>query len=179
MCHSHVQKYACYKSGINSFIFSCIGSCKRLRIHYVLWLEMTGRVFFVELWFFFLVNLLHYYTLFWYVWQFTASQRLMYIPGVDADKAAPSQNSVSKKRPLRKITFRKNDSFTKFYCVKFVRSRNSHNIKTAFLQKNIVKELQGLNFILFPRKIGYLRTCMNGGELKFLGGIKINTFVIL
>ena len=39
------QKNICYKNGNNIFNFSCIGSYKRLWIHYVLYLEMTGRIF--------------------------------------------------------------------------------------------------------------------------------------
>ena len=49
MIYSDVQKYICYKNGVNSFNFSCTGSHKRLLICYVLCLEMIGRVFLVEL----------------------------------------------------------------------------------------------------------------------------------
>ena len=35
-----MQKHICYKSGINSFNFSCTGSHKRLRIRFVLCLKM-------------------------------------------------------------------------------------------------------------------------------------------
>ena len=43
-----MQKYLYYKTGINSLNFSCTGSHKRLRIGFVLCLEMTWRVFFVD-----------------------------------------------------------------------------------------------------------------------------------
>ena len=43
-----MQKYICYKNGINSLNFSCAGSHKRLQIRFVLCLEMTGRVFLDE-----------------------------------------------------------------------------------------------------------------------------------
>ena len=44
-----MQKYFFYKNGYNSFNFSCTGSPKILQKHSVLCLEMTGRMFQVEL----------------------------------------------------------------------------------------------------------------------------------
>ena len=49
MSHLDAQKYNCFKNGSNSFNVSCTGSHKRLRIRFVLYLEMTGGVFLVEL----------------------------------------------------------------------------------------------------------------------------------
>ena len=49
MSHSDLQKYFFNKNSINSFNFSCAGSHKRLWIHYVQSLEITGRIFSVEL----------------------------------------------------------------------------------------------------------------------------------
>ena len=54
-----MQKYIFYKNGINSFNYKCIGSHKRLWIHYVLCLGMTGRVFLVELCGFFFLNIIN------------------------------------------------------------------------------------------------------------------------
>ena len=50
------------KNDINCFNFLCIGSHKRLNIQYVLQLEMTGRVFSSEL-YFFSSMVLHFSTL--------------------------------------------------------------------------------------------------------------------
>ena len=47
--HSDGQKYTCYRNGINSPNFSYVGSHKELWIGFVIFLEMTGRVFLVEL----------------------------------------------------------------------------------------------------------------------------------
>ena len=44
-----MQKYISYKNGYSSFDISCTGSPKKLQIHFVLFLEMTGRVFLIEL----------------------------------------------------------------------------------------------------------------------------------
>ena len=56
MSHSDVQKYIRYKNGINTFNFSCTESRKRLWIHYVPYPEITGKIFLVEWWFFFLMQ---------------------------------------------------------------------------------------------------------------------------
>ena len=47
--HSDKQKYVNSKNGINSFKFSCTRSHKILWTHYVLCLQMTGRIFLVKL----------------------------------------------------------------------------------------------------------------------------------
>ena len=49
MSHSDIQKYISFKNGINSFKFSCTGSHKILWTHYVLYLQMSGRIFSIEL----------------------------------------------------------------------------------------------------------------------------------
>ena len=49
MSHSDVQKGICYKKGINSFNFLCIGSHKRLRKRFAICVEMTEKVCPVEL----------------------------------------------------------------------------------------------------------------------------------
>ena len=48
MHHSDVQIYVCYKNVIDNHNFSYTGSHKKLQEHFVLYLEMTERVFLVE-----------------------------------------------------------------------------------------------------------------------------------
>ena len=49
MCYSGMQKYICYKIGINNFIFPCTGSHKRLRICFVLWGSCVHRDLFGQI----------------------------------------------------------------------------------------------------------------------------------
>ena len=49
MIHSDMQKYTYYKNGIYNFKFSCTGSHKKFRKHFVLCVEMTEKVFLAEL----------------------------------------------------------------------------------------------------------------------------------
>ena len=44
-----MQKYTCYKNSINILKLSCTESHKRLRIRFILYLEMTGREFLIEI----------------------------------------------------------------------------------------------------------------------------------
>ena len=61
--YSDVQKNFCF-NGINILNFSCTESRKRLRKQCVLFIQMAGRVFLVELWVFFPWIVLHFSKLF-------------------------------------------------------------------------------------------------------------------
>ena len=49
MSHIGVKKNICFKKWYNNFNFPYTGLYKSVWVHYVLWLEMAGRVFSVEL----------------------------------------------------------------------------------------------------------------------------------